>query len=150
MAIVDDVAASNTSGMTMTQSTIAADLDAYEGAMWFTSAFLITMASMAPLVGRLAMIFSPGLMTLASSFFFAVGALVTSQAQSFAVFIFGRVLVGVGGAGVMTLSMILVLQLTSKRRRGLFIGLVNAGFTIGLSTGAVVFGALLPTLGWVS
>jgi MFS family permease len=134
----------------MTQSTIAADLDAYEGAMWFTSAYLIAAASMAPLVGRLAMIFSPGVMTLASSLFFAVGALVSSQAMSFAVFILGRVLVGIGGAGVMTLSMILVLQLTSKRRRGLFIGLVNAGFTIGLSTGAVVFGALLPTLGWVS
>ncbi|KAJ9137432.1 MFS general substrate transporter [Coniochaeta hoffmannii] len=140
--------ASNTSGMTMTQSTIAADLNAYEGAMWFTSAYLIAVASMAPLVGRLAMIFSPGLMTLASSLFFVVGALVSSQAMSFAVFILGRVLVGIGGAGVMTLSMILVLQLTSKRRRGLFIGLVNAGFTIGLSTGAVVFGALLPTLGW--
>lgn len=134
----------------MTQSTIAADLDAYEGAMWFTSAYLIAVASMAPLVGRLAMIFSPGVMTLASSLFFVVGALVSSQATTFAVFIVGRVLVGIGGAGVMTLSMILVLQLTSKRRRGLFIGLVNAGFTIGLSTGAVVFGALLPTLGWVS
>lgn len=118
--------------------------------MWFTSAYLIAVASMSPLVGRLAMVFSPGVMTLTSSLFFTVGALVSSQAMSFAVFILGRVLVGVGGAGVMTLSMILVLQLTSKRRRGLFIGLVNAGFTIGLSTGAVVFGALLPTLGWVS
>lgn len=148
--IVNSRVASNTSGMTMTQSTIAADLDAYEGAMWFTSAYLIAVASMSPLVGRLAMVFSPGVMTLASSLFFTVGALVSSQAMSFAVFILGRVLVGIGGAGVMTLSMILVLQLTSKRRRGLFIGLVNAGFTIGLSTGAVVFGALLPTMGWVS
>ncbi|KAB5535100.1 major facilitator superfamily domain-containing protein [Coniochaeta sp. 2T2.1] len=140
--------ASNTSGMTMTQSKIAADLNAYEGAMWFTSSYLITMASMSPLVGRLAMIFSPAVMTLAASTFFAIGTLVCALAQSFAVFILGRVLVGIGGAGVMVLAMILVLQLTSKKRRGLYIGLVNAGFTIGLSTGAVVFGALLPTLGW--
>lgn len=47
-----------------------------------------------------------------------------------------------------TLSLILVLQLTSRKRRGLFIGLVNAGFTVGMSTGAVVFGALLPAIGW--
>lgn len=137
------------SGMTMTQSTIAADLDSYAEAMWFTSAYLITMASMAPLAGRLAMIFSPGIMILVSSAFFAIGAVVCSQARVFSVFIAGRVLSGVGGAGVLTLSMILVLQLTSKKRRGLFIGMVNAGFTIGLSSGAVVFGALLPSLGWV-
>lgn len=48
----------------------------------------------------------------------------------------------------MTLSLILVLQLTSKQRRGLYIGLANAGFTIGVSAGAVVFGALLSVLGW--
>lgn len=138
------------SGIATTQSTIAEELDAYENAMWFTSSYLITTASLAPLVGRLSTIFSPGALVLVSSFFFAVGAIVTSQARSFAVFIAGRVLIGTGGAGVMTLSLILVLQLTSKRRRGLFIGLVNAGFTIGLSTGAVLFGALLPAIGWVS
>jgi len=48
----------------------------------------------------------------------------------------------------MTLSLILVIQLTSKRRRGLMIGLTNAGFTIGLSTGAIAYGALMPLIGW--
>ncbi|KAK3681467.1 major facilitator superfamily domain-containing protein [Podospora appendiculata] len=140
--------ASNMSGISTTQSIIAADLNAYEHAMWFTSSYLITMSSVAPLVGRLSMIFTPGVMTLFSSFFFSVGALVTSQAHTFAVFILGRILVGIGGGGIMTLSMILVIQLTSRKRRGLWIGVNNAGFTIGLSTGAVVYGALLPALGW--
>jgi MFS family permease len=137
------------SGMTMTQSIIAEDLGAYENAMWFTTSYLITAASLAPVVGRLSTIFTPGIMILVSSFIFSAGAIVTSQACTFLVFILGRVLIGIGGAGIMTLSLILVLQLTSKRRRGLFIGLVNAGFTIGLSTGAVVFGALLTAIGWV-
>lgn len=114
------------SGMTMTQSIIAADLDAYENAMWFTSSYLIVMASLSPLIGRLSMIFSPGYLVLVSALFFAAGAVVTSQAQTFGVFIFGRVLTGVGGGGVITLSMILILQLTSKKRRGVFIGLTNA------------------------
>ncbi|KAH6840705.1 major facilitator superfamily domain-containing protein [Chaetomium sp. MPI-CAGE-AT-0009] len=140
--------ASNMSGISTTQSTIAADLDAYESAMWFTSAYMISMSSVAPLAGRLAMIFSTPTMVLLASGCFSVGALVTAVAPTFAVFILGRVMLGIGSGGIMTLCMILVIQLTSKKRRGLWIGLTNAGFTLGVSAGAVVFGALLPVLGW--
>ncbi|KAI1850241.1 hypothetical protein JX266_004099 [Neoarthrinium moseri] len=140
--------ASNMSGMTMAQSTIAADLDAYEEAIWFTAAYLIAMASFGPLAGRLAAIFSPRTIILVTSCFFVVGGLVTARAYSLPVFILGRVMTGIGGAGIFVLAMILVLELTSKRKRGLFVGLVNSGFTTGVSLGAVVFGALIPITGW--
>ncbi|KAK1731097.1 major facilitator superfamily transporter [Colletotrichum acutatum] len=140
--------ASNTSGMTMTQSVVAEDLNAYSHAMWFTSSYLISMASLAPLFGRLATIFSPRILVLWLGGFFGLGGVVTSQAPSFWVFIAGRILTGMGGAGIMTLSVILVLELVGKKSRGVFVGLVNAGFTIGLSFGAVVYGALLPVIGW--
>lgn len=138
------------SGMTMTQSAIADDLKVYENAMWFTSSYLIATSSISPVFGRLATIFSPRSLVAPIGVFFALGGAVTASAQSFGTLILGRVLTGLGGAGTMTVSVILVLELTSKRRRGLFIGLVNAGFTIGLSFGAVVFGAALPVTGWVS
>ncbi|KAI1363754.1 major facilitator superfamily domain-containing protein [Xylaria arbuscula] len=140
--------AMNMSGITMAQSTIAADLDAYENAMWFTTSFLVALSSMSPLTGKLATIFSPRSMVLVSSLLFAIGCLVTSQAHSFAVFIIGRVITGLGGGGTMVLAFILVLELTTKRNRGLFIGITNAGFTTGVSLGAVVFGGLIGKIGW--
>ncbi|CAK7267865.1 hypothetical protein SEPCBS119000_002768 [Sporothrix epigloea] len=140
--------ASNMSGMGMAQSVIAADLEAYEHAMWFTSTYLIASASFAPIVGRLATIFPASHLTAASGLCFATGTVITSQAPNLITFLIGRVIVGLGGAGTMTLSLIVVLQFTSKRRRGLLIGLVNAGFTFGMSMGAVLYGALLPALGW--
>ncbi|KAI1742600.1 major facilitator superfamily domain-containing protein [Xylaria scruposa] len=140
--------AMNMSGITMAQSTIAADLDAYENAMWFTTSFLVALSSMSPLTGKLATIFSPRSMVLVSSVLFSIGCLVTSQARSFAGFIFGRVITGLGGGGTMVLAFILVLELTTKRNRGLFIGILNAGFTTGVSLGAVVFGGLIETIGW--
>lgn len=140
--------ACNMSGMTMVQGYIADDLDAHDKAIWFTSVYLIVLGSTAPLAGRLATVFSLRHMVLISSCFFAVGAIVTSRATSVVVFLLGRIITGVGGGCIMTLSVILVLQLTSRKKRGLFVGLVNAGFTVGVSAGAVVFGALNPILGW--
>ncbi|ETS74658.1 hypothetical protein PFICI_13142 [Pestalotiopsis fici W106-1] len=140
--------ASNMSGMTMAQSTIAAELDAYEHAMWFTSSYLIAMSSFGPLAGRLAAIFSPRTIILFTSAFFVAGAMLSAAATSLPVFLLGRVVTGLGGAGIFTTAMILVLELTSKRRRGLFVGLVNTGFTTGVSLGAVVFGELVPVTGW--
>lgn len=85
----------------------------------------------------------------AASIFFAVGGVITSQALTLSAFLLGRAIQGIGGAGIMTVSFILVLELSGKKRRGLFIGLVNTGFTTGVSIGAVVAGALLPVTGWV-
>lgn len=140
--------ASNVSGMTMTQSAVAADLDAYEHAMWFSSVYLISAASFGPLLGRLATVFPLSHLLLGSSICFSIGAVITAHAASLPVFLAGRVVVGMGGAGAMTLSLITVLQLTTRHRRGLFVGLANSGFTLGLSTGAIVYGALLPVMSW--
>lgn len=142
------VKASNMSGMTMVQGHIAEDLEAYDEAMWFTSVYLIVVASAAPLAGRLATVVPVGATLLASALFFAAGSVVSARAASSAAFIAGRVLAGVGGGSVITLSLVLVFQLTSPRRRGLFVGVVNTAFTVGIATGAVVFGALLPVVGW--
>lgn len=60
----------------------------------------------------------------------------------------GRVVSGIGAAGILTISIILVLEFSGKERRGLLVGLVNAGYTSGVALGAVVAGALLPITGW--
>lgn len=132
----------------MAQSIIAEDLDAYENAMWFTTAFLVAMSSSTPLVGKLASIFPPRSLVLATAGCFALGCLITSQAHSFQVFILGRVVTGMGGGGAVVLGLVLILELTTKRQRGLFIGLMNAGFTTGVSLGAVVSGGLVSVTGW--
>ncbi|KAK5019853.1 hypothetical protein LTR16_001692 [Cryomyces antarcticus] len=55
---------------------------------------------------------------------------------------------GVGAAGVFTISIIIVLELTGSKRRGLFVGLLNTGYTIGVALGAIAAGGLLQHVGW--
>lgn len=142
-------AASNMSGITMIQGSIAEDLDAYEATMWFTSGYLITMSSLAPLVGKLAAVFSPRGLVVPAAGLLAVGSALSASAPALGPFVLGRVVAGAGGAGVFTLAIILILDLTDKKSRGLVLGLVNASFSMGVSLGGVVYGALLPVVGWV-
>ncbi|PBP21727.1 putative MFS multidrug transporter [Diplocarpon rosae] len=140
--------ASNMSGITTTQSKIAEDLDAFTEASWFVSVYLIAMSSCSPLAAKLAQIFTPRHCVFAAAILFAMGGMLASQATTLSTFLTGRAIQGIGGAGIMAVSFILVLTLTNPKNRGLFVGLINTGFTIGVSCGAVVAGALVPVTGW--
>src|SRR4051812_29074494 len=101
-----------------------------------------------PLLGRLCQVFSSRNYLFASIIVQCIGLLITSVAPKLWVFLVGRVITGIGSAAVTPVALILVTELTSKRRRGLFIGLANTGYTVGVSCGAIIAGALEPVVGW--
>ncbi|KAF2846923.1 MFS general substrate transporter [Plenodomus tracheiphilus IPT5] len=140
--------ATNISILTTTQSSIASDLDAFEKASWFTSAYLIAMSSLAPLMGRLCQVFSPRLCMFFSTMLISIGSLVTSTSMTFEHFIIGRIITGAGGGGIFIVASIMAIQMTSPKKRGLYMGLANTAMTVGVSLGAVIAGAIEPRIGW--
>src|SRR5580704_9237893 len=133
-----EIIATNITLLTTTQSVIASDLDAFEEASWFTSAYLVAMSSIAPINGRLSHIFAPRYCIFCSTVILSIGLLITGLAPSLPVFLVGRAISGTGSAGIFTVSIILVVQLTDPSRRGLFNGLLNTAYTIGVSAGAIL------------
>lgn len=101
------------------------------------------------MTGRFAEIFTPRLFIVLSSTLLAIGLFISAAAQTLAVFLLGRAVAGCGSGGLMNSCIILVLDLASAKQRGLYIGLINAGYTTGVASGAVLAGLLTPTLGWV-
>ncbi|RMZ87880.1 hypothetical protein DV736_g4890, partial [Chaetothyriales sp. CBS 134916] len=148
MSLLIFLLTSNVSLMTTIQSSIAIEFDAATSMSWFTSAYLIAATSLIPVAGRLSIIFTPRYYLFVSISMASIGLLITSQARSFAVFILGRVVSGFGGAAIAPVALILVTDLTSTKRRGLLFGSVNMCYTIGISCGAAIAGALEPALGW--
>ncbi|KAL1612878.1 hypothetical protein SLS60_001108 [Paraconiothyrium brasiliense] len=106
------------------------------------------MSALAPLMGRLSQVFSPRLCMFCSTVLICFGSLITSLANSLKWFLVGRSLTGAGGAGILIVATILIIQMVSSKRRGLFIGMANTGMTVGLSLGAVIAGAAEPKIGW--
>lgn len=72
----------------------------------------------------------------------------SASAPNLKYFLAGRVVAGCGSGGLVSTAIILVLEMASKKRRGLCIGLINCGFTTGVASGAVLAGLITPTLGW--
>ena len=79
-----------------------------------------------------------------------VGTIITALSMSFEAFMVGRVVTGSGAAGVLVVASIIVIQMADQKNRGLYLGFVNSGMTVGISLGAIIAGALEPRIGWVS
>jgi predicted MFS family arabinose efflux permease len=107
------------------------------------------MSSLTPIYGKLSYIFPACYCLFGSSIILAIGSGVTAFSPSLAVFLVGRVVTGIGGAGVLTFAQVLI-QATPEERNGLAQAFLNTGYTIGVSAGAIIAGAIEPHLGWRS
>lgn len=139
---------SNVSLLTTIQSPIAEELDASSEVTWFNAAYLIAITSITPISGKLCQIFTPRVFLVASIMVQSVGLLLTAGAHSVSSFLAGRAVSGVGSAAITPVAFMLVTALTTPKRRGLFFGLINTGYTSGLACGAIIAGALVPHTGW--
>ncbi len=95
---------------------------------WLATAYLIANAACQPLSGRLTDIFGRGPGLLFSNIFFAAGNLICGLAQDEYTIIFGRVIAGIGGGGLMSISSFLASDLVPLRTRGVIQGIGNIAY----------------------
>ncbi|KAI0600484.1 major facilitator superfamily domain-containing protein [Biscogniauxia sp. FL1348] len=109
---------------------------------WLATAYLIANAACQPISGRLTDIFGRGPGLVFSNIFFAAGNLICGLAQDANVMIFGRVVAGIGGGGLMSISTFLGTDLIPLRNRGVVQGIGNICYGAGAMLGGV-FGGLV-------
>lgn len=117
---------------------------------WLATAYLIANAACQPISGRLTDIFGRGPGLVFSNVFFAAGNLICGLATDRYAMIFGRVVAGVGGGGLMAISTFLASDLVPLRRRGIVQGIGNICYGSGAMLGGV-FGGLIndrTAMGW--
>jgi MFS family permease len=106
------------------------------------SGFLLGYVAMLPLIGRIADLRGRLPVLVASLLVFAFGSLVTAAAYDLPSLVVGRFLQGVGGGGLVPVTLALVADLYPAERRGVPLGIVGAvqelGSVLGPLYGAVV------------
>lgn len=106
------------------------------------SGFLLGYVAMLPLIGRIADLHGRLPVLVASLLVFGFGSLVTAAAYDLPSLVAGRFLQGVGGGGLVPVTLALVADIYPAERRGVPLGVVGAvqelGSVLGPLYGAVV------------
>ena len=129
---------------------ISSDFQSLSLFSWLATAYLISNAACQPISGRLTDIVGRGPGLIFSNLFFSAGNLICGLATDANIMILGRVIAGIGGGGLMSISTFLGSDLIPLRQRGIAQGIGNVCYGGGAMLGGI-FGGLLndhTKMGW--
>ncbi len=127
---------------------IAASLGGLRDSSWIAVGYLLAAATVVPLYGRLGDRRGRRDMLLASLAIFTLGSVACGVAQSMPQLVGARVLQGLGGGGLMTLSQALIGELVPPRERVRFQAYFALIFTSSSIGGPVLGGLVVSNASW--
>lgn len=127
-------------------SSVGLSVEQLQRAAPIVSGFLLGYVAVLPLIGRIADLRGRLPVLIASLLVFAFGSMVTAAAYDLASLVAGRFLQGVGGGGLVPVTLALVADLYPAHRRGVPLGVVGAVQELGSVLGPL-FGAVVLTFG---
>ncbi|RFN51767.1 multidrug resistance protein fnx1 [Fusarium flagelliforme] len=134
--------AADTTVIATLSAQISSEFNSLSLLSWLATAYLIGNAASQPISGRLTDIFGRGPGLVFCNLAFAAGNLLCGLATSQHAMILGRVVAGVGGGGLMSISMFLGSDLIPLRKRAIVSGVANLWYGAGTMVGAVCGGML--------
>ena len=130
---------------------ILTDLHApFDLAVWVINAYLLVLAALLILAGRLGDIFGPRRMFVVGLAVFGISSALCGAAQTGGELVGARVLQGVGAAALAPQGLVLIRAIFPRDRMGAAFGVFSS--TIGLAAvcGPTLGGVLITSLGWRS
>ncbi|WWD17805.1 hypothetical protein CI109_102247 [Kwoniella shandongensis] len=115
---------------------------------WVGTAYLLTSTCAQPIYGRISDIFGRKFTLLACIFIFFIGSMACALAQTMIQLIVFRAIQGVGGGGILTLSMIIISDVVSLKERGKYQGIAGGVVALANSCGPILGGVFTEKATW--
>ncbi|WP_432175354.1 DHA2 family efflux MFS transporter permease subunit [Streptomyces sp. Tue6028] len=128
--------------------TIVSDLGGLEHLSWVVTAYLLASTAATPLWGKLGDQYGRKKLFQMAIVIFLIGSALCGMAQNMGELIGFRALQGLGGGGLMVLSMAIVGDIVSPRERGKYQGLFGAVFGATSVLGPLLGGLFTEHLSW--
>ena len=128
--------------------TIVSDLGGLEHLSWVVTAYLLTSTASTPLWGKISDLYGRRPIFQAAIVIFLVGSVIAGASTSMAMLIGGRAVQGLGGGGLMALSLAIIGDIIPPRERGKYQGYFGAVFGISSVAGPLLGGFFTDGPGW--
>ncbi|WP_318210986.1 MFS transporter [Streptomyces sp. SJL17-1] len=128
--------------------TIVSELGGMEHLSWVVTAYMLASTAVTPLWGKLGDQYGRKKLFQAAIVLFLIGSALCGIAQNMPQLIAFRAVQGLGGGGLMVLSMAIVGDLVSPRERGKYQGLFGAVFGATSVLGPLLGGVFTEQLSW--
>ncbi|MFF0275165.1 DHA2 family efflux MFS transporter permease subunit [Streptomyces sp. NPDC004330] len=128
--------------------TIVSELGGMEHLSWVVTAYMLASTAATPLWGKLGDQYGRKKLFQAAIVLFLIGSALCGIAQNMPQLIAFRAIQGLGGGGLMVLSMAIVGDLVSPRERGKYQGLFGAVFGTTSVLGPLLGGVFTEQLSW--
>ena len=123
-------------------------LDRLQRATPIISGFLLGYTAVLPLIGRLADLAGTGPVFAGCLVLFATGSVVTATAHALPVLVLGRAIQGVGGGGLVPVTLAMVAHRWPADERGRPLGIVGALQELGSVIGPLYGAAVVAVASW--
>ncbi|KAK8048071.1 hypothetical protein PG996_016135 [Apiospora saccharicola] len=128
---------------------IALNLHTGDNYVWVINGYLLTSTAFLPLWAQLSQVLGRRWPTMTSVAIFLLGSGLSGGATFTAMLIAGRLVQGLGGAGITAMTQLIISDLVSLRERGKYIGLIYAVFGVGTALGPPVGGVIAENIVFV-
>ncbi|KAK9447734.1 major facilitator superfamily-domain-containing protein [Limtongia smithiae] len=129
-------------------SYIASEFQEFRSVSWIATSYLIALAAFQPLFGKVSDIYGRKAMLMFSNLMFAIGCVLCGLAPSIWFLVFARIIAGIGGGGLNSLSVITLSDLVPLRQRSLLQGIGSLLYNSGAAFGGVFGGIITDAIGW--
>ncbi|KAK9238095.1 major facilitator superfamily domain-containing protein [Lipomyces kononenkoae] len=129
-------------------SHIASEFHDFRSVPWIATSYLIALAAFQPLYGKVSDIYGRKALLLFSNSAFAIGCILCGFAPSVPFLVFARIVAGIGGGGLNSLSVITLSDLVPLRQRSLLHGVGSVLYNSGAAIGGVFGGLITDAIGW--
>ncbi|KAJ2818381.1 hypothetical protein IWW50_005839, partial [Coemansia erecta] len=127
---------------------IGNQLNSLDSAEWIINSYLIAVTAFQPLYGSISDLFGRVETTVFAIAVFLLGSILCAVSTTMPMLIASRAVQGIGGAGLMSMALIIVADIMNERERSKYVGIFSGTFGVAAAIGPIIGGAIVQNTKW--